>query len=145
MKYILLVALSLSLAPATFTQTKKGTRKRKPVAVKPAAPAPQERVVKALRHLEAAVEVGVTYDEYTKRLTDAKIVVDEALAELPDGDFKKFAAASLAQYQSAARSWRFILDNPYPHLEGNYEKMRENSWGLARMLLDSALKSRPAK
>lgn len=65
--------------------------------------------VRSLRKLASAAEIGVTYRDYSSRLIDVKSEVDEALAQMPDGDLKKEVAAAMEAYGDAGQAWSRTL------------------------------------
>lgn len=62
--------------------------------------------IKALRGLISAVEIGVSYVEYSRRLIDAKIIIDGALSAIDEGEVKTAVAESLQFFEDAMNYWR---------------------------------------
>ncbi len=61
--------------------------------------------IKALRRIEAAVQVGVNFQQYGQLLIEAKSQVNEASAKLPDGELKRELNEAMEAYVDAGRVW----------------------------------------
>ena len=68
--------------------------------------------VKALRKLDGATQVGVTFPQYGPLLIEAKSSVDEALADLPEGELKREILAAMEDYVIAGQAWSESLRSP---------------------------------
>lgn len=64
-----------------------------------------EDALKALRKVEAATQVGVSYQQYGQLMIDAKAQVNEASAKLPDGELKRELEAAMEVYADAQDGW----------------------------------------
>lgn len=69
------------------------------------ARAKTEIALKALRKMKAATEIGVTLPEYSSRLIDGKVEVDEALAVLPGGFLKEELRLALEAFVDVGKAW----------------------------------------
>ena len=61
--------------------------------------------VAALRKIEAAVQVGVSYQQYGSLLIEAKSKVNDANAVLPKGELKQRLNAAMDAYADAGQVW----------------------------------------
>ncbi len=59
----------------------------------------------ALRKLSAAAQIGLPYGQYGSLLVEAKAMVDESLATLPEGAIKASLAAASDAYTDAGQAW----------------------------------------
>ncbi len=66
--------------------------------------------IRALRRLESATSVGVSFVEYGTRLIDAKAEVDNALGQLPESALKAELTLAMAEYTLASKIWQLIND-----------------------------------
>jgi hypothetical protein len=146
----LIAGLSASSALAQQTSLRKTkATKSKPVAVENAevkktepAPDPAEEAIKALRTLATVAEIGTTYSDYTTRLVDVKIKVDELLAKIPAGDEKDprnpkpYIQMALKDYVSAARYWNILIKGRYSNESS--ETLLSAAWNSAKADLDLA-------
>lgn len=64
-----------------------------------------EAVLKSLRKLDAATEVGVSFEDYHTRLIDTKADVNEGLRALPDGPLKAVLSDAMQAHQDASTFW----------------------------------------
>lgn len=64
--------------------------------------------IKALRKLESATSVGVSFAEYGTRLIDAKAAVDEALPRVSDGELKSEIELAMSEYSLASQVWQTV-------------------------------------
>jgi hypothetical protein len=71
-----------------------------------------EDALKALRKVEAATQVGVSYQQYGQLVIDAKAQVNEASAKLPDGELKKELEAAMESYADAQDGWSKCVTKP---------------------------------
>jgi hypothetical protein len=71
----------------------------------------------ALRSLRSVTEAGITYQEYSRRLLDAKVSIDRYFLSAPDEPvaFQKAVRLSLGGYQLASFFWsrRFARDRDF--------------------------------
>jgi hypothetical protein len=68
--------------------------------------------IKALGKIEAAVQVGVNYQQYGQLVIDAKAAVNEAERILPDGELKTSLNAVVEAYADAASVWSQKVEYP---------------------------------
>jgi hypothetical protein len=61
--------------------------------------------VKALSRVDAAVEVGIQYQQYLQRIGDAKAAVNEAQVTLPDCELRTELEAAMDAYKDVADVW----------------------------------------
>lgn len=61
--------------------------------------------LKALRMMASATEVGISFEEYGRRIIDVKTMVDTCLTNLPESDLKKEMELSVAAYVDAGKAW----------------------------------------
>ena len=71
--------------------------------------------VRALRKLLSAVEVGLSFSQYTDRLIDAKAEIDERFSLLPEGVVKQEIAGSMDAFLDAHELWRLSLTEKWAH------------------------------
>jgi hypothetical protein len=81
----------------------------------------------ALRKIEAAVQVGVSYQQYGVLLIDAKSKVNDANAVLPDGELKSKLNAAMDAYADAGQVWGIKISGPnlLPNTEPGASLMRK--------------------
>jgi hypothetical protein len=77
-------------------------------AVNPEAEAARD-ALKALRTVTAATEVGITYNDYSRRLIDAKVLFDDAVAKLPEGSIKSELKSAWSDYTKALSVWSYMF------------------------------------
>jgi hypothetical protein len=143
---LLAIILLLSLTPQTAK--KKRGAKPKPVVVvkKTDTPDPAKEAIKALSAMSTVAEIGTTYSNYTTRLADVKIQVDELLAKMPadapDGPTqpKRYIQMALDSYVSAAHYWEMKIKNRYTDLDASYTELINLAWQQAKSYLNLAAK-----
>lgn len=59
----------------------------------------------ALKKIQAATEVGVSYQQYSQLVVDAKAAVNDATSNLPDGELKAELQAAMEAYVDAGEGW----------------------------------------
>jgi len=86
-----------------------------------------QEAVAALRKIEAAVQVGVNYQQYGTLLIEAKSKVNDANAVLPDGELKQRLNAAMDASADAGQVWGIKISGPYllPHREPGASLMRK--------------------
>ena len=67
--------------------------------------------MKELRKLRSAIEIGLSYRQYTDRLVDTKTETDEKLRILPASAFKQEISATMEAFADARELWRLALAN----------------------------------
>ena len=89
-----------------------------PAAAK--APKPQElavsaaeSVMKALRRLGSATEVGITFRDYGQLLVTELANIDEGMRSVPDGPFKEAVLKSRQAYLDAREMWSDSIQGTY--------------------------------
>jgi hypothetical protein len=65
----------------------------------------------SLRRLSEAAQIRVPFSQYGNLLFETKTVVEEALAQLPDGAIKIDLARALEVYTDAAKAWGAVQVN----------------------------------
>jgi hypothetical protein len=60
---------------------------------------------KALRKLQANIQVGVGFEEYDQLVTEANVTVSEASAVLQDGELKQELNAAIDAYRDVRSIW----------------------------------------
>jgi hypothetical protein len=78
-----------------------------------------EAVIKGLRRIGSAVEVGITLSEYNTRLIDVKADADEQFAAIPDGEIKSELQSAIEAYVDAQNAWGQMgrHDTLFPSIE----------------------------
>jgi hypothetical protein len=64
--------------------------------------------IKALRKLESATSVGVSFAEYGTRLIDAKAAVDESLSRISNVELKSEIELAMGEYSFASQVWQIV-------------------------------------
>jgi hypothetical protein len=64
-----------------------------------------KNVLTALKKIQAAVEVGVSYQQYSQLVIEAKAAVNEASSQVPDGELKQELLAAMEAYSDASEGW----------------------------------------
>lgn len=85
--------------------------------------------IASLRKIEAAIQVGVSYQQYGILLIDAKSKVNDANAVLPDGELKNKLNAAMDAYVEAGQVWGIKINGPnlLPDREPGATLMRKYS------------------
>lgn len=68
--------------------------------------------IKALGRLEAAVEVGVSYQQYTQLLIEVKPATNEAERTLGEGVLRTHIAEAMQAYEDAGAIWKDKIEWP---------------------------------
>jgi len=68
--------------------------------------------IKALGRVEAAVQVGVNFQQYSQLVIDAKAVVNEAERTLPAGEMRNNLTEATDAYKDAATVWDHKIQFP---------------------------------
>jgi hypothetical protein len=68
--------------------------------------------IKALARIEAAVQVGVIYQQYGQQVIDAKAVVNETARVLPQGEMLTNLSNCMDAYRDAGSVWNFKIQFP---------------------------------
>jgi hypothetical protein len=65
------------------------------------------RILITIRSLESALEVGLNFQEYSRRVLDAKVAVDSDILQWPEAseDTKRAAGAAIELYVLARSVW----------------------------------------
>lgn len=86
-----------------------------------------KEALRALRKIEAATQVGVTYQEYGSLIIDAQAKVNEATAKLPDGELKQNLYGTITLYAKIRELWGTqIKRDQMDNAEAN--QVRELTW-----------------
>jgi len=117
---LVLASLKTLAPPRTSTQLTTPTPPRPPANPTVADPnqlteaqrSSANQALKALRKLEAAIEVGLTRASYSDRLIDTKADVQENLRVLPEGELKKEIGMAMDWYVIALNTWTQLNGQP---------------------------------
>jgi hypothetical protein len=86
--------------------------------------------LRALRKIEAATEVGVSYQQYGPLVIEAQAQVNEAKAKLPDGELKTLLEQTILIYAKVGELWGLqIQNNRTNNKEANDTK--QQGWRIA--------------
>jgi hypothetical protein len=66
--------------------------------------------LKALRALDSALEIGMNKRDYTNRLIDVKLVVEQAQEKMDSGNLKAELQAALDDYAEASNAWSYFIN-----------------------------------
>ncbi len=72
-----------------------------------------KQAIAALNQLAAATEVGVNFQDYSRRVIDVKTIVSNTLPEIEDGYKKEEIILSMDAYSDAGTAWNSSLRTPY--------------------------------
>ncbi|OLE53286.1 MAG: hypothetical protein AUG51_13795 [Acidobacteria bacterium 13_1_20CM_3_53_8] len=67
--------------------------------------------VRVLRRLNSAIDVGVSYAQYSQILIEVKGSVDEALASIPAGELRNEITLAMEAYADAGQAWNVMIQN----------------------------------
>jgi hypothetical protein len=73
--------------------------------VKPAEDPAAKEALSALKALASVTSVGVTYQEYMRRLGDAKIKIDEVSEQIRDPETRTAVATAMSFYEGTGNVW----------------------------------------
>jgi hypothetical protein len=76
--------------------------------------------IKALRRLDSAVSVGLTYREYGTRLVDTKVAVDEQLEKVAEGELKMEIMRAMSDYKKASQLWELKVTESKGFINGGF-------------------------
>jgi hypothetical protein len=83
-------------------------------AARPATgPAPFHEALDELNGLRSVTESGITYLEYSRRVLDARVKVDQYLASAADGPLRSAIMLAMREYELASHVWSETI-NPKP-------------------------------
>lgn len=99
------------------TQTEKPPEKRKDVVA-------AEKVLSALRKLDNAVEVTVTFQGYSQLLIESKTTIDENLSDVSDPTFRSEVQQAIIDYQYAMAVWNVAVANGWTYFNSKQEPGR---------------------
>lgn len=92
----------------------------------------------SLRRLESAVSVGLSYANYSNRVVDTQVTVDEKLRSVPQSDLKSQLQSAMASYASARHGWKMQLDTDLELMQRMGERMMQGDWNRASQSLRNA-------
>jgi hypothetical protein len=69
-----------------------------------------------LQGLDSVVTSGINYVQYSQRMLDAKVKVDQYLAEAKDQALRKAIGEAMQYYEWAANAWSAKISSNSPHL-----------------------------
>ena len=105
----------------SYARPKKQTKPApKKSGLTTAQKAAASKAVKQLRALNSVVEIGTTYSDYSKRVVDAKIEIDDQLSSLPNGELKKSILAALKAYDDARNLWKLEVGDTAEQILAEY-------------------------
>ena len=91
----------------SYAAPKKKTKSaQKKSGLTTAQKAAASKAVKQLRALNSVVEIGTIYADYSRRVVDTKIEIDDQLSSLPNGGLKKSILAALEAHKGARNLWK---------------------------------------
>jgi hypothetical protein len=85
-----------------------------------ASDASSREAIKALRRLDSAVSVGLTYREYGTRLVDTKVAVDEQLEKIAEGELKMEIMRAMIDYKRASEVWEMKVTQSEGFIRGGF-------------------------
>jgi hypothetical protein len=75
--------------------------------------------IESLKQVRAASQIGMTYEQYSTRVIDAKVKVNAALEKLPDDDpLKEDLNATMNCYADGVTIWQMKLQNQKIYIIG---------------------------
>ena len=131
---------------AIWNKVRAGTQappQKKPAPLKRVALSRSQKTnatsaLNALRRLESAVRVGLTYVDYSERVVNTKVIVDEKLRSVPTSDLKSQLQSSMASFASARFGWKTSLDTDLELMQNMGERMMQGDWNRASESLRKA-------
>jgi hypothetical protein len=66
--------------------------------------------LEALRKVQVATEVGMSFEQYSGLVIEAKVKTDAALRGLPDGPLKSELGEAIDCYADGSRIWSMIIN-----------------------------------
>ena len=85
-----------------------------------------QALLQALRRLESAVNVGLTYRDYEGKIVNAQVSVDESLRVLPQSDLRNELDRAMNSYLAARTYWGYVDESP--SVERVFGPLRQDSW-----------------
>lgn len=70
--------------------------------------------LKALRKLDAALQVGTSYAQFSPLVVEAQAQVNEAKAVLPKGELRRELTSAMEAYADAREAWGYTFDDRAP-------------------------------
>ncbi|NOT47065.1 MAG: hypothetical protein HOP17_04865 [Acidobacteria bacterium] len=70
-----------------------------------------EGAVKSLKKLSTAVEVGINFQEFSRRLIDIKIEYEGYLSAITDADAKSELMKAMEAYEDSKTIWNYMVGN----------------------------------
>lgn len=86
--------------------------------------------IKSLRRMATAVEVGISYTNYSPLLADVKTEVDDTLAKIGPGNLKTEIESALSEYAYAGSVWQATWNRDL--LPQSLEEVAVSKYGLKR-------------
>jgi hypothetical protein len=87
-----------------------------------------QKALRAIKKLRTVIEVGTTYNDYSNRVVDAALEVNEGLASVPQSDFRKEVKEAMEAFKNARDSWNTAREN---NVMGIAERLRDVFWDKA--------------
>ena len=70
------------------------------------------KILDEFRGLESVTSAGISYQDYSQRVLDTKIVIDRTLKETPQPSTKDELAAIMDCYVAAKNYWAYSIQEP---------------------------------
>jgi hypothetical protein len=67
--------------------------------------------LRVLRRLNSAIDVGVSFVQYSQLLVEVKGTIDEALASIPNGELRDEITLAMETYADAGRAWNTMIQH----------------------------------
>ena len=131
--------ISFMDVPSTQTTVKKSTSIKKSPAV--------ESALKALRKLESATEIGLNQQEYSRRIIDANIEINELLPEINNLYVKDEIKNAISYHKLASSYWNSYItaDSTYRDSKWEFDRKLQGYWAKARKHLENATRGEAEK
>jgi hypothetical protein len=99
---------------------------KKDTIVVPKSPEIALVTLKELRKMQAATEVGMTFQEYRARMIDLKATVEEGLRQTANEKFKSEVRFAIEAYSDALELWNRQTNSRYP-MKQSGEMLRDEA------------------
>lgn len=102
-----------------------------PAAVKPDAQFEAARsALKALRRLNSATDVGISYINYSPLVAEVKAEVEDSLPKISNENLKQQILSSMNQYEFAAAVWQAFWRSDF--IEGDAKEIAVKQYGVQK-------------
>ncbi|HEX8128747.1 MAG TPA: hypothetical protein VF527_06550, partial [Pyrinomonadaceae bacterium] len=99
--------VSIQFQPSSLEDAPKSVEKE----VKSKELVAGEKIVSAMRRMDNAIAVGVTFQNYSQLLIENKTIVDENLKDITDENFRASINRALLDHQYAMSVWNLAVSN----------------------------------